>query len=161
LCEVRSRVGLVFQDPDDQLFCPTVYEDVAFGPEMAGVRMPALRGVVDRAISEAGVKVDTSRNPHLLSHGEKRRVCMAGVLACDPGILVLDEPTSDLDPRGRRELGALLAGMARTMIVSSHDLDFISGVCGRVLVMEGGRVVADGPAAGILSDRELLLRHGL
>jgi len=161
LKEIRSRVGMIFQDPDDQLFCPTVREDVAFGPGMAGLKGDALDAAVDRAMSDAGVTVDGGRNPHRLSKGEKRRVCIAGVLACSPKILVLDEPTSDLDPRGRRELKRLLCGMDLTMIISSHDLGFISDVCQRLVVMDGGKLVADGPTEEILGDSELLRSHGL
>jgi cobalt/nickel transport system ATP-binding protein len=114
LDEVRRRVGLVFQDPDDQLFCPTVEEDVAFGPQQLGLRGSELSGRVDRALSQVGLAGYGHRSTHHLSHGEKRRACLAGVLACEPAVLVFDEPTSDLDPRGRREFKQLLQGIPAT-----------------------------------------------
>ena len=159
--EVRRRVGIVFQDPDDQLIGLTVGEDVGYGPRAR--RWPPAE--VDRAVGDAlrSVSLDgyEHRSPHHLSTGEKRRVCLAGVLACRPGLLLLDEPSSGLDPRGRRSLAALLGNLAATIIVASHDLAFIRQVCSRVIVLDGGIVAAGGPAGELLGDEALLSRHGL
>jgi cobalt/nickel transport system ATP-binding protein len=161
LPEIRRRVGLLFQDPDDQIFCPTVFEDVAFGPVQLGVGEPELGRIVRAALAQVRLEGFEQRLPHHLSLGEKRRVCLAGVLACDPKILVLDEPTAGLDPRGRRELVALLAALSATRIVASHDLDMVVALCSRVFVLDRGAVVASGPAAEVLSDEALMLAHGL
>ena len=155
---IRRQVGLLFQDPDDQLFCPTVYEDVAFGPKQLGLD-PA--EIVPRVLAEVGLVGFESRSPSRMSHGEKRRACLAGVLACDPAILVLDEPSSDLDPRGRRELIALLRRLPITKIIASHDLELVVELCSRVLVLDRGKIVADGPTTEILNDEPLMLAHGL
>jgi energy-coupling factor transporter ATP-binding protein EcfA2 len=158
---IRDLVGIVFQDPDDQLIGLTVGEDVGYGPRAR--RWP--QADVDRAVRDAlrSVSLDgyEHRSPHHLSSGEKRRVCLAGVLACRPGLLLLDEPSSGLDPRGRRSLAALLRGLAATIIVASHDLAFIQQVCTRVLVLDGGVVAAAGATDEVLGDGELLEKHGL
>jgi len=157
LAMMRRDVGLLFQDPDDQLFCPTVYEDVAFGPQQLGLpEEPATQ-----ALAQAGLVGFEKRSPHHLSHGEKRRVCLAGVLACQPRVLALDEPTSGLDPRGRREFKALLHKIRATKMITTHDLDFVAEFCSRVLVLDQGELAADGPAEEILSDMSLMLAHGL
>ena len=161
LHEVRRKVGLLFQDPNDQLFCPTVFEDVAFGPQQFGVSDEEVRERVARALGEVGLGGFERRAPHHLSIGEKRRVCLAGVLACDPSILVLDEPSSSLDPRGRRELMGLLRKIPLTKLIATHDLEFVVELCSRVVVLDGGAVVAEGPTVGVLSDAELMLRHSL
>jgi energy-coupling factor transporter ATP-binding protein EcfA2 len=161
LSEVRRRVGLLFQDPDDQIFCPTVYEDVAFGPAQLGITEPELRRVVSGALARVRLAGFENRLPHHLSLGEKRRVCLAGVLACSPTILVLDEPTAGLDPRGRRELVALLGSLTATRIVASHDLDMVATLCTRVIVLDRGTIVASGPSAEVLADEQLMLAHGL
>jgi cobalt transport protein ATP-binding subunit len=161
LPEIRRSVGLLFQDPDDQIFCPTVFEDVAFGPAQLGVREAALAGVVRDALAQVRLEGFENRLPHHLSLGEKRRVCLAGVLACEPRILVLDEPTAGLDPRGRRELTALLASLPATRIVASHDLDMVASLCSRVIVLDRGGTVASGPTVQVLSDESLMLAHGL
>jgi energy-coupling factor transporter ATP-binding protein EcfA2 len=158
LPEIRRNVGLLFQDPDDQLFCPTVFEDVAFGPQQFGVEVET---AVKRALAEVGLTGFEKRSPHHLSHGEKRRVCLAGVLACEPRVLVLDEPTSDLDPRGRRELKELLRQIPATKIIATHDLEFVVEMCSRVIVLDGGAVVAEGATVELLSNEELMLRHHL
>jgi energy-coupling factor transporter ATP-binding protein EcfA2 len=158
---VRRQVGLLFQDPDDQLFCPTVEEDVAFGPQQLGLGGQALAARVERSLGLVGLAGYGHRATHHLSHGEKRRACLAGVLACEPDVLVLDEPTSDLDPRGRREFKALLHGIPATKLIATHDLEWIVELCSRVIVLDGGAVVADGPTLEILNDEPLMLAHGL
>ena len=161
LAEIRAQVGLLFQDPDDQLFCPTVREDVAFGPQQLGVTEPALSARVRQVLEEVGLTGFDERRPHHLSQGEKRRVCLAGLLACDARILALDEPSSGLDPRGRRELKHLLCGLPVAQLIATHDLELVVEVCSRVLVLDGGSIVAEGPVTEILTDEELMLRHGL
>ncbi len=159
--EIRRQVGLVFQDADDQLFCPTVFEDVAFGPQQLGLTPDEVAARVRTALESVGLIGFEDRAPHRLSGGEKRRVCIAGVLACQPSVLVLDEPTSDLDPRGRRELKQLLRDIPITRIIATHDLEMVAQLCSRVLVIDGGQIVAQGPAVKILSDEPLMIRHGL
>jgi energy-coupling factor transporter ATP-binding protein EcfA2 len=161
LTRIRRRVGLLFQDPDDQLFCPTVFDDVSFGPRQLGLTGAALATRVADALRQVGLEGSERRAPHHLSQGEKRRVCLAGVLACDPSVLVLDEPTSDLDPRGRRELMTLLRGLPVTKLIATHDLEFVVKLCDRVLVADRGEIVADGIPSAILNDEPLMLRHGL
>jgi cobalt/nickel transport system ATP-binding protein len=131
LAMVRARVGLLFQDPDDQLFCPTIREDVAFGPRQLGVREPELSSRVAAALARVGLDGFEERAPHALSQGEKRRACIAGLLACDAKVLALDEPTSSLDPRGRRELRTLLSSLPVAMIMATHDLEFVVETCSR------------------------------
>lgn len=161
LAEIRRRVGLLFQDPDDQLFCGTVREDVAFGPAQLGLAPAEIAARVERALAEVGATALADRAPHHLSTGEKRRVCLAGVLACEPSILVLDEPTSGLDPRGRRELLRLLRTLPATKLVATHDLEFAVELCPRTLLLDGGTIVAAGPTATLLGDEPLMLAHGL
>ena len=158
---VRRQVGLLFQDPDDQLFCPTVEEDVAFGPQQLGLDGEALSARVESTLAMVGLAGYGHRATHHLSHGEKRRVCLAGVLACEPTVLVLDEPTSDLDPRGRREFKALLQKIPATKLIATHDLEWVVELCSRVIVLDGGKVVADGATVEILNDEALMLAHGL
>jgi energy-coupling factor transporter ATP-binding protein EcfA2 len=161
LGRVRQKVGFLFQDPDDQLISATVFEDVAFGPRQLGVKAEELPGLVARCLAVAGIAGFEDREPHRLSHGEKRRVCLAGVLACEPSVLVLDEPTSDLDPRGRRELKKLLSGLRVARVIATHDLELAVDLCSRVIVLDGGRIVAEGPTAKVLADEELMYKHGL
>jgi energy-coupling factor transporter ATP-binding protein EcfA2 len=161
LHEVRRKVGLLFQDPNDQLFCPTVLEDVAFGPQQFGLSEAEIRQRVTKALAIAGIPGFEQRAPHHLSVGEKRRVCLAGVLACDPAILVLDEPTSSLDPKGRRELKELLRQITITKLIATHDLELVVELCSRVIVLEGGSLVAEGPTLELLSNEALMLRHSL
>lgn len=158
---VRQRVGLLFQDPDDQLISATVFEDVAFGPEQLGVNGPILRALVEHCLHQVGLDGFGERQPHRLSHGEKRRVCLAGVLACKPTVLVLDEPTSDLDPRGRREFRDLLRSLPGAKIFATHDLELVVDLCSRVLILDQGKLVAEGPTIPLLSDERLMLAHGL
>lgn len=159
--KIRRRVGLVFQDPDDQLFCPTVAEDVAFGPRQLGLPDGEVSARVAKALAQVGLPGFGHRATHHLSHGEKRRVCLAGVLACEPDVLVLDEPTSDLDPRGRREFKALLGGISATKLIATHDLEMVVELCSRAIVLDGGLLVADGPVGTLLGDEALMLAHGL
>lgn len=158
---IRQHVGLLFQDPDDQLFCPTVEEDVGFGPRQLGLTESEVAERVKRTLAQVGLKGYEHRATHHLSQGEKRRACLAGVLACAPSVLVLDEPTSDLDPRGRREFKELLRGIPATTVIATHDLELVVELCTRAIVLDQGRVVAEGPVAQLLNDEELMLRHGL
>ena len=158
---VRKNVGLLFQDPDDQLFCPTVFEDVAFGPRQFGLAGAALADKVGAALAQVGLAGYEHRPPHHLSRGEKRRVCLAGVLICEPAVLALDEPTTDLDPRGRRELKALLRQLPAAQLIATHDLELVVENCTRALLLDRGTIVADGPPSALLADEELMLAHGL
>ena len=159
--KIRRQVGLVFQDPDDQLFCPLAAEDVAFGPQQLGLSEAEIAGRVRSALAQVGLAGFGRRATHHLSHGEKRRLCLAGVLACDPEILALDEPPSDLDPRGRREFKALLRQIPATKLMATHDLELVVEMCSRVVVLDRGAVVADGPTRELLNNEELMLAHGL
>jgi cobalt transport protein ATP-binding subunit len=166
LQEIRRRVGIVFQDPDDQLFMPTVGEDVAFGPTNFGVKGPALRERVDEALAAVGMGEHRDRSPLHLSGGQRRRVALATVLACRPEILVLDEPSSNLDPVARRELADVLLGLrdrgrGTSMLMVTHDLPYALQLCPRSVILDGGVVVADGPTRELLADAELLARHRL
>ncbi|MFO1512953.1 MAG: ABC transporter ATP-binding protein [Verrucomicrobiota bacterium] len=158
---IRRQMGLVFQDPDDQLFCPTVSEDVAFGPQQLGLSESDVNARVQQALSQVGLPDFGHRATHHLSHGEKRRVCLAGVLACNPSVLVLDEPTSDLDPRGRREFKALLRQIPATKLIATHDLEMVVELCPRSIILDRGVVVADGATCDLLTDEPLMLAHGL
>lgn len=159
--QVRARVGLVFQNPDDQLFSPTVFEDVAFGPLNMGLPADQVHARVERALSAVGMRGYESRSPHHLSLGERKRVAIATVLAMEPEVLVLDEPSSGLDPRARRGLIALLRGLSQTMLVATHDMRLAWALCPRTVVLDGGRVVADGASVRVLADRALMEQHGL
>jgi cobalt/nickel transport system ATP-binding protein len=161
LRELRAAVGLVFQDPDDQLFMPTVAEDVAFGPLNLGLDRDAVRDRVDRALAAVRMTGVTDRAPHQLSLGQRRRVAIATVLAMRPRLLVLDEPSANLDPRARRELLEILDGIDRTMLVVTHDLPFAAQLCERAVLLSSGRVVADGPCLEVLDDEPLLAAHDL
>lgn len=161
LREVRRRVGLVFQDPDDQLFMPTLAEDVAFGPANFGVTQPELANRVAEALAAVSMTQHADRSPHHLSGGQRRRGALATVLACRPDILVLDEPSANLDPVARRELADTLLGLDTTMLVVTHDLPYAAQLCDRAVIVDGGRVVADDSVDAILSDGELLAAHRL
>jgi cobalt/nickel transport system ATP-binding protein len=161
LADVRRRVGIVFQDPDDQLFMPTVHDDVAFGPANVGLRDDALEQRVRAALESVGMEEHAPRPPHHLSFGQRRRVAVATVLAMDPEVLVLDEPTSNLDPAARRELADILAGLDLTTLVVTHDLPYALELCPRAVILHDGRVVADGPTVDLLADTELLAAHRL
>lgn len=161
LREVRRRVGLVFQDPDDQLFSPTVFDDVAFGPLNMGCSEAEVRESVDRALGWVGMTGHEARSPHHLSGGEKKRIALATVLSMEPEVLVIDEPTSNLDPRSRQTLTELLRRLPVTKIIATHDLRLVRALCQRVVVLDEGRIVADGPVERILADTALLVAHGL
>ncbi|HVM21627.1 MAG TPA: ABC transporter ATP-binding protein [Egibacteraceae bacterium] len=161
LAEIRRRVALVFQDADDQLFMPTVREDVAFGPANLGLRDDDLQERVVHSLAAVGMSDAADRAPHHLSGGEKRRVALATVLAMHPDVLVLDEPTADLDPLGRRELAEILLGLPMAQLVITHDLPFALELCTRTVIIDGGRVAADGPTADILADETMLQAHRL
>ena len=161
LGQVRAAVGLVFQDPDDQLFSPTVLDDVAFGPLHMGLPEAEVRQRVQSALAAVGMGDYAARVSHHLSTGEKKRIAIATVLSMNPEILVLDEPTAGLDPRARRGLIGLLRQLPQTMLVSTHDMSFVAESFSRTIIMEGGMVVADGPTATLLADVALLHAHGL
>jgi len=161
LAALRARVGLVFQDPDDQLFMTTVAEDVAFGPRNLGLPDHAIADRTRAALAAVRMEAAAGRAPHQLSMGERRRVAIAGVLAMEPELLVLDEPSANLDPRARRELLDLLEALDRTLLVVTHDLPFATELCERAVILSSGRVAADGPCRELLADAELLARHDL
>jgi len=159
--EIRKKVGMVFQDPEDQLFSLNVYEDVAFGPVNMGFPAEEVDTRVKLALQKVGMWGYEKRSSHHLSIGEKKRIAIATVLSLDPGILALDEPTSSLDPRGKWALIDLLQKLPVTMIVASHDLDLVRCLCSRTVIMDSGRIVADGGTGIILGDEPLLRAHGL
>jgi cobalt/nickel transport system ATP-binding protein len=161
ITEIRRRVGLVFQDANDQLFMPTVGEDVAFGPSNLGLRGAELEARVESALQEVDAIDLADRPPHHLSGGEKRSAAIATALAMEPQILVLDEPTSGLDPLGRRELVQTLQGLDLTLLIITHDLPFALELCQRSVIVDGGTVIAEGPTAEILANEALLRQHRL
>jgi cobalt/nickel transport system ATP-binding protein len=159
--EIRRRVGIVFQDPDDQLFMPTVRQDVAFGPASGGLRGAELEARVLRALTQVGMEAYADRPPHHLSFGQRRRVAVATVLAMEPEILVLDEPSSNLDPASRRELADILRSLDVTVLMVTHDLPYALELCPRAVVLSDGVIVADGATKELLGDEELMHRHRL
>ena len=161
LGSVRAQVGFVFQNPDDQLFSPTVFEDVAFGPLYMGLPREDIQERVRRALEQVGMEAFEDRMPHHLSLGERKRVAIATVLAMDPEILALDEPSLGLDPRARRGLISLLQQFSQTMVVATHDMHLVRDLLPRTVILDQGRVAAEGPTQDILADRELLVQHGL
>jgi len=158
---VRSQVGLVFQNPDDQLFSPTVFDDVAFGPINMGYAKAEVRQMVADALEGVGMSGYERRSSHHLSLGEKKRIAIATVLAMSPEVLVIDEPTSNLDPAGKWSLIELLKGLEITKVVASHDLELVQALCPRSIILDRGVVIADGATSDILADKRLLAAHGL
>jgi len=161
LQEIRRRVGIVFQDPDDQLFMPTVRDDVAFGPANLGLKGVALERQVMGALERVGMAEFADRPPHHLSFGQRRRVAVATVLAMEPEVLVLDEPSSNLDPASRRELAEILRGLDVTVLMVTHDLPYAFELCPRSVVLSDGVIVADGETYDVLTDGDLMARHRL
>lgn len=161
LSRIRARVGLVFQNPDDQLFSSTVFDDVAYGPIYMGLPAHEVRSRVSRALSQVGLEGFEKRVPYHLSVGEKRRVSLATVLAMEPEILALDEPSSGLDPRARRGLIRFLGSLPQTILIATHDVRLVKELLPRTIILDQGKVVADGPTEQLLGDAELLERHGL
>jgi len=161
LRQVRSRVGMVFQSPDDQLFSPTVFDDVVFGPLYQGLSESEARARVEQALCAVGMQAYAKRVSHHLSVGEKKRIAIATVLSMDPELLALDEPTAGLDPRARRGLIRLLGSLPQTLVVATHDLAMVREILPRTIIMDQGFIVADGPTATLLQDQELLEAHGL
>jgi cobalt/nickel transport system ATP-binding protein len=161
LAEIRRRVGIVFQDPDDQLFMSTVRDDVAFGPSNLGLRGAALDARTTEALDAVGMASAADRSPHHLSFGERRRVALATVLAMRPDVLVLDEPSSNLDPQARRELAEIVLGLDVTTILVTHDLPYALQLCTRAVVLDAGRIVVDGPTREVLADRDGMAAHRL
>ena len=158
---MRQSVGLIFQEPDDQLFMPSVIEDAAFGLVARGMAVDEAQARALSALSGLGVPHLASRPPHRLSGGEKRMAALAGILAMEPDILVLDEPTAALDPRARRRVIEVLQQMNKTLLLATHDLDMALDVCSRALILQGGRVSAEGPLPGLFRDAALLDENGL
>ncbi|MBM3969797.1 MAG: ABC transporter ATP-binding protein [Planctomycetes bacterium] len=161
IAEIRRRVGFLFQDPDDQLFCPTVFEDVAFGPLNLGLSNEDTRQRVRDSLTSVGLAGYEPRSTLRLSLGERKRVCLAGVFACQPSVLALDEPFSSLDPRARRMLIAILKQFSGSQIIATHDLDIVVDLCHRVLLLDGGQLRAAGQTRDILGNVALMERHGL
>jgi cobalt/nickel transport system ATP-binding protein len=162
LQQVRKQVGLLFQDPNDQLFCPTVFEDVAFGPMNLGVPPGEVPRRVEKALNDSGLDYSfRSRSSHHLSLGERKRVSLATVLAMEPAILGMDEPTSNLDPRNRRHLVEVISGLKATLIIATHDLELVLDVCSRTILMDRGKIWADGETRSMLANAELMESHGL
>jgi cobalt transport protein ATP-binding subunit len=155
LRQVRQKVGLVFQNPDDQLFCPTIFDDVAFGPQNMGLPKEEVERRVRVALCQVGLPGFERRSPFHLSTGEKKRVALATVLSMDSELIVLDEPTTNLDPKGRREIIELLSGIQRSMILVTHDFDMAERLCRRAIVMSKGKIVADGQTQTITRDASL------
>lgn len=158
---VRARIGMVFQDPDDQLFSPTVFDDVAFGPLHMGLPASEVRERVVRALAQVDMAGFERRMPHRLSLGQRKRIAVATVLAMEPELLALDEPTAGLDPRARRGLISLLADLPQALLVSTHDLRMVAEIFPRVIALDHGLITYDGPSAPLLADTARLEQLGL
>ncbi|HAH20615.1 MAG: cobalt ABC transporter ATP-binding protein [Omnitrophica WOR_2 bacterium GWF2_43_52] len=161
LPQIRRKVGLIFQDPNNQLFMPTVFDDVAFGPLTMGLSKDKVQTAVDEALGEVDLLNCRRRSSHHLSSGQKKRVALATVLSMNPEILVLDEPSSDLDPKHRRDLIVILKRLTATKIIATHDLDLVLEVCSRVVIIDEGKVVAIGDAREVFNNKQLLESHNL
>jgi cobalt/nickel transport system ATP-binding protein len=161
LKEIRRRVGIVFQDPDDQLFMPSVYEDVAFGPKNLGLNDSEIKALVEKALTDVGMLEFKDRAPHHLSFGQRRRVALATVLVMQPEILILDEPSSNLDPASRRELSEILQNLEITLLMVTHDLPYALELCERSVILSGGVIAADGKTLDVLTDDALMRKHRL
>lgn len=161
LPDIRRKVGLIFQDPNDQLFCPTVYDDVAFGPLHFNSNSKDIDAIVKKALEQVSMHHAQKRSAHHLSLGERKRVSIAAVLACSPEILVFDEPSSMLDPLCRRELAGFIKQTEKTVIVATHDPAFALATTTRCILLNKGKIVSDGPTDKILGNEELLLKNGL
>ncbi len=157
----EADIGIVFQNPDIQLFMPTVFDDVAFGPMNQGLNASEVQRRVEEALARVGLSGFERRQPHHLSEGEKKKVAIATVLSMKPSVYLLDEPTTGLDPLSRFEIGKIICDIKGTVIVASHDLDLVAGLVDRVIVLNGGKIVADGYVDEILADKELLVRNRL
>lgn len=158
---IRATIGIVFQNPDDQLFSSTVYDDVAFGPIYQGLSKEIIHEKVNWALASVKMESYAQRNPYHLSAGEKKRIAIATVLSMLPEILVLDEPTSGLDPRSRREFIELLDELPQTMIIATHDLDLVGRLTQRTIIINNGKIVSDGPTTHVLRDKETLTGNNL
>jgi len=158
---IRRAAQLLFQDPNDQILMPEVFDDVAFGPRCLGRSEDDMESLVRGSLEKVGIKGFETRHPHGLSFGEKKRVALAGALACEPEILLLDEPSAGLDPRGRRELAELLNSLEATKLIATHDIDFAARTCDRCLVLAHGRLVYVGNASDLIADGHLLAQFGL
>lgn len=161
LSHVRALVGLVFQDPDDQLFSPTVFDDVAFGPIHMGLPADEVRRRVTWALEQVGMQGFENRMPHRMSLGQRKRVALATVLSMEPAVLALDEPSAGLDPRARNDLVQLLHSLQQTLILSTHDLPLVADVCPRAIVLNGGVIAYDGPSEHLLKNQSLLEEYSL
>jgi cobalt/nickel transport system ATP-binding protein len=159
--EIRRKVGLVFQNPDDQLFMPLIYDDVAFGLRNCGLSEEEIAGRIDRLLSELGISHLAQRSSLRLSGGEKRTAAIASALSMEPSILMLDEPTAYLDPRSRRRLLAQLSAFAHTKLIATHDVEFAGKLCGRAIFLKNGEIAADGGLRELLSDEVFMEDFGL
>lgn len=159
--DIRRAVGLVFQDPNDQLFMPTVFEDVAFGPMNLGCSETEVRDRVQRALGQVGMEGTEALVPHHLSLGQRKKVALACVLSLEPAILAFDEPSSGLDPRSRRALIDFLKSLPQTILIATHDLDLVVDLCGRAIILDGGAVAYEGPVPQLFEQEAILKAHGL
>jgi cobalt/nickel transport system ATP-binding protein len=161
LKEIRKNTGLLFEDPDDQLFCPTVFEDIAFGPLNLELKEDEIKKRVTDSLSKVGLDGFENRSPHHLSYGEKKRIALATLFAMNPKILALDEPTSNLDPKSRRKLIEILKSFNGTVILATHDLECVLELCNRAIVLKDGQILKDGDSRTILSDEKLMIESDL
>jgi cobalt/nickel transport system ATP-binding protein len=161
LDKIRAKVGVVFQNPDDQLFSVTVFDDVAYGPHYQGLSKDVINTRVKKALASVQMEDYADRNPYHLSGGEKKRIAIATVLSMEPEILIFDEPTAGLDPRGRRELISLLEKLPQTLLIATHDLNLVDQLASRMIIMNNGSIVTDGNSKTLLQDEKILWENGL